>query len=476
MAGGQAAPGSFPPPRTVPPASVPPAAGSPTPAPAAPSKSMFRFLPLILGLLLIFGVGFWIISRVLASRQTPQTVTNTQTTTAQKVTITYWGLWEPSRVLEDVIKDFESQNPGVTVNYQQQSYRDYRERLQTAIAGNQGPDVFRFHASWVPMLKSELSPVPASVMKPSDFQSQYYPVVSEQLQSGGQFVGVPLMYDGLALFYNKDMLRSANADPPKTWADLRTLASRLTVRTNGQIQRGGLAIGNASNVEHFSDILGLLILQNGGDITKPTSKATTDAITFYTNFYTQDKVWDASLPSSTLAFSRGDAAMMLAPSWRAHDIMAQNPNLSFGIAPVPQLSTNRTTWASYWAEGVNAQSKNKEVAWKLIQFLSQKETLQKLYSDASKERSFGEIYPRTDMAADLATNEFAAAYLSDAPYAKSSYMNSFTHDNGINDQIIKYYEDAVTAITTNQRSDEALTTVDQGVRQVLRQYNLTPTP
>src|SRR5690606_40319838 len=102
--------------------------------------------------------------------------------------------------------------------------------------------------------------------------------------------------------------------PPTTWAELRTLASQLTVRSGNQIQRGGLAIGNASNVEHYGDIIGLLMLQNGADPAVPTSPEARDALLFYTNFAKVDQVWDENLPSSPVAFARGDAAMMFAPS------------------------------------------------------------------------------------------------------------------------------------------------------------------
>ena len=321
-----------------------------------------KFLLIGLGALLLIGVVGFVASRFLGGSNQPASVnTSSQTTgqtdqkatSAQQKTLTYWGLWEASDVFDSVLRDFDKANPGVKVAYQKQSYPDYRERLQTAIASQNGPDVFRFHASWTPMLREELAPMPTSIMSLSDYQKTFYPVAAQQLQINGQIVGIPLMYDGLGLYYNKDILRVAGAQPPKTWAELKSLAAQLTVRNGEAIERGGLAIGNATNVEHFSDILGLLILQNGGDPAQPTSKEVTEAIAFYTNFVRIDKVWSTSLPSSTVAFARGDVAMMLAPSWRAHEVKATNPNLQFGIAPVPKLGDSKIAWASYWAEGVN---------------------------------------------------------------------------------------------------------------------------
>jgi multiple sugar transport system substrate-binding protein len=457
------------------------------PKPAEFKRSPLRFLPIIVAILLVLGIGYFVYNRFFArssstanntntTRNNTGTNTNTNTGNNQargQIVLTYWGLWEPSRVLQDTLAEFEKQNPGIKVNYQQQNYRDYRERLQTSIAGGKGPDVFRFHASWVPMMRAELNDVPTSVYSATEYQSTFYPVAEQQLKLNNKYVGVPLMYEGLALFYNKEALNTANVQPPKTWTELKEVANRLTIRSGTTIQRAGLAIGNASNVDHFSDILGLLMLQNSTDMTKPLEAKSSEAVRFYTEFYTKDKVWDATLPSSTVAFARGDVAMIFAPSWRVHDIVALNPNLSFGVAPVPQLTNNKVTWASYWAEGVSAQSRNKESAWKLIKYLSSKEALQKLHSDASKERSFGEIYSRVDMASMLSDSQYEAPYLVDAPFAKGGYLSSFTHDNGLNDQIIKYYEDAITAITSgSKQQDSALQTADQGIKQILRQYNL----
>jgi len=281
------------------------------------------------------------------------------------------------------------------------------------------------------------------------------------------------MYDGLALYYNEDILNSANETPPTTWAELRLLASKLTVKSASGIQRAGLAIGNTSNVDHFSDILAVLMLQNGADFNNPNSQETQDALLFYTNFVTKDGVWDDKLPSSTVAFARGDVAMMFAPSWRAHEIAAQNPDLKFKTTTLPQLSDERISWGSYWAEGINSLSKNKDIAAKLVSYLSSDENLSKLFSTASEIRSFGEIYPKASMAEKLINNEIVSPYLDDAPYAKGWYMSSFTHDNGINDQMIQYYKDAINALIKGEKIDDILTTLESGTREVLQRYGIS---
>lgn len=395
--------------------------------------------------------------------------------------LTYWGLWQPSEVLEEVFTEFEAQNPGVTIEYLKQNHVDYRERLQTAIASGSGPDVFRFHASWVPMLSQELDPVPSSVMSVSEFQNTFFPVAARQLQLGGKLVGIPLMYDGLGLYINTEIFRQAALAEPTTWAELKSTASQLTVRNaSGEVERGGLAIGNASNVEHFGDILGLLMIQNGADLNDPTSKAAADALSFYTGFYRNDRVWSDKLPSSTVAFARGEVAMMFAPSWRVHEIQAMNPEFTdFKIIPTPTLGGQSIPWATYWAEGVNSKSTQKAAAWSLLKYMSSPEVMEKLYSEQSQVRLFGELYSRVDLAQELVSSQdstvqnYIAPFLESAPDARSWYLNTYTHDNGINDQLLQYYRDAINAVNAGRSAEEAMETVSQGTQQVLRQYGAT---
>ncbi len=478
------------------PGASPPPPISPPPTPttvefAKPKASIFRFLPFIIGGLLIilvavFGV-MWFLNRNGNGASTSSTTSSGTTsgtgaggtggtsgaTSGQQTVLQYWGLWEPSETMQQVLNDFQSANPRVSVQYVKQSHKDYRTRLQNALNSGNGPDVFRFHASWVPMLKTELAPLPSAVMSASEYQKTFYPVAATQLQVNGTPVGIPLMYEGLALFYNVDILNTAVVQPPKTWSELQESARKLTVMEGSTVKRAGIAMGNATNVEHFSDIIALLMLQNGADFTKPNSPETRDALLFYTKF-AKDHLWEDSLPSSSVAFARGDVAMIFAPSWRAHEIKQMNPSLNFATTTVPQLGgEEKIAWANFWAEGVGSKGKHQKEAWALLKYLSSKEVQQKMYAEQAKTRSFGEIYSRIDAADTLATDKVTGSFVLDAPKATSWYLNSSTHDGGINDELIQYYANAVGSVLSGKGTDEVLQTLDSGVKQVLQKYGLT---
>ncbi len=394
--------------------------------------------------------------------------------------IVWWGLWEDESAIAPLIAEYKTKNPNVNIKYVRQSKEDYRERLINALAKGTGPDIFRFHNSWAPMLKSELDKVPADVYSAADFAKTFYPIAVSDLTVGTSLAGVPLEFDSLSLYINEEIFEKSGKSIPTTWNELRQTARELTVKNeNGTITQSGVALGRTENVDHWPEILGLMMLQNGVDLTKPTGKLAEDALLFYTIFSSSDGVWDATLPNSTTSFASGKLAMYFGPSWRAFEIRLQNPNLKFKTVEVPQLPKTAAnepdvSYASYWVEGVWTRSKNKTVAWDFLKFMSSKESLEKFYNLASKQRMFGEPYPRVDMANLLMSHPIIGSTVKQGPIAQSWFLQSRTWDGptGINTQINKYFEDAVNAVNQGKEADKALETVSSGVIQVLSQYGI----
>ncbi|MBI5465322.1 extracellular solute-binding protein [Candidatus Gottesmanbacteria bacterium] len=325
------------------------------------------------------------------------------------------------------------------------------------------------------MFSRDLAPVPAKVASELGFSQNFYPVVEQDLKRNGQYFGVPLEIDGLGLFVNEEIFRAAGATYPTTWEELRTTALKLTVKDqDGKIMIAGVALGETSNIEHWSDILGLMMLQNGVDLTNPTGNLAEDALVYFTLFSKlPDNTWDETLDNSILAFAKGQVAMIFAPSWQAFEIKNINPNLSFKILPVPQLPGSNISWVSYWVEGVWAKSKNQEQAWEFLKYLVSKEAMTKLYSQESKIRLFGEPYSRIDLGQTLVSDPYVGAFISQAANARSFYLASRTFDNGINDKIIKYFEDAVDSLDKGVSPTAALETAARGVSQVLSTYGVS---
>ncbi len=397
-----------------------------------------------------------------------------QPTIDEEVTLTYWGLFESEAIVNTVITDFERQHPKIKINYQKQDVKDYRERLQTRIQNGTGPDIFRYHNTWLPMLSSILVPLPNEVIQKEEFQKNYYPVIRNDVVKNGAIYGIPLEIDVLALFINTDIFKSSGMEVPKTWEEINNVSRKLTVKDeSGKIKTAGLAMGVYDNVTHAPDIISLLFVQNGVDFKniQSTAKNASVALTFYTSFAKDEaNVWDSTLDPSILAFAKGNLAMYFGYSWDIFTIKSINSNLAFQVYPVPHLPGRNLTIASYWVEGVSAKSKHQKAALEFLQFLTKKETVQKLFSDQSKTRLFGEPYARIDLADSLKENAYIYPFVRQAPEAVSSYFVSDTYDNGLNTKANGYLGNAVRSILINTSSDTAVETLAQGIAQILNQY------
>ncbi len=445
-------------------------------------------------LLLIVGVivGLLILAFLIVRFLIPlfNQSTGDGSTPINQTEITWWGLWEDQQIVAPIINTYQEQNPGIKITYVPQSKENYRERLTSAFARGEGPDIFRFHNTWMPMFSQELETVPTSIVSQEQFSQNYYPVMTRDLLTSDGLKGIPLEYDGLALFINDEIFTTFGKTPPSTWNEFEQLATEMTVKDeNGLISQAGAALGNTSNVDHWPEIFGLIMLQNGvnpNNVQDLSSSEAAQALQFYTDFVQESEVWDDRQPNSTIAFAAGNVAMYFAPSWRVFEISQQNPNLQFRIVPVPQIPREDSTspditYATYWVEGVSQKSSKKNEAWDFLNYLSQRDTLEKFYQSASQIRMFGEPYPRQDMRDLLLTAPKIGGFMELAPTSQSWYLASRTWDGdtGINTRINQYFEDAINGMlgSGSANPEPLMQTVSTGVQDVFVQYRLaTPAP
>lgn len=427
---------------------------------------MKRIIIIVLSLSIVLGFLFWKFgpSIPLFDKQPKNT---------GPITLTYWGLWEEDNLIKPVILEYQKQHPNVLINYERKSSLNYRTRVQTQAREGVGPDIFRIHNSWLPMFESDLLPAPADVFTLSDYRNMFYPVSEQSFVKGNQIYAAPMEVDGLALFINVDMLDGIGGKPPRNWQEFIEMATKMTVRDATGVRTAGAALGTASNVDHWSDILGLLLLQQPGvDLTNMATPQASEVLRFYTGFVVDPKrkTWDINLPTSTQMFVEGRLGFYFAPSWRAHELRVANPNLNFKVVPVPQLSGKQVGWASFWGEAVSGKSKNGKEAWKFVKYLTSIEAEKLAYQEASKVRLFGEPYSQVTLAGEIAQDPLVGAYVAQGPIYKFWYLSSNTFDNGLNDEMIKYFEDGVNNTLAGSDPQVALQTVDQGVKQVLEKY------
>ncbi|MCB9789452.1 extracellular solute-binding protein [Candidatus Nomurabacteria bacterium] len=361
---------------------------------------------------------------------------NVNTPTGEPVTLEYWGLWEPEGVMLPLIEKYQQANPNVRIIYTQKSFEGYEGTLYTrlqqgASAQSPAPDIFRIDNRWLNKFQGYLNPLPSTIMDPAEYSATFYPTaVSDFTGTDSQIYAIPLEVDGLALFYNKELFAQASLSKPSgDWDSVIDEAKLLTIKDpSGNIDQAGLAIGSATNIKHSADILSLFLLQNGVEINQNyntevslTTQRAIDALDFYTSFTNEHEVWSSDLRSDLEMFFQGKLAMMLAPSWRAFDIINANPAIEFGIVPAPTLPGDPVYFSMYWGEAVSATSENSTEAWKFIKFLSEQDQIREFHNNSISVggRAFGEPYSRKDMGAELQSHAYLGAFMEMAPQMKA---------------------------------------------------------
>ena len=397
------------------------------------------------------------------------------------VALSYWGVWEDKEVIQPLIDDYKKKNPNVTVTYTKMVATDYREKVTARSKNGTGPDIFRFHNTWIPEMRQVMSTLPNSVMSVNDFKKTFYPIHSSDLVIADNVYGIPLSVDGLVLMYNPELFRKAGIGAgPVSWEDVLDDVSKLTVKNQaGKIVTSGIALGTTSNVEHYSDIFALFLAQNGGDITQLSRPEAAGALESYRRFAESDNAtWDELMPNSVQAFAQEKVAMIIAPSWEVLTIKAMNPNLLIKVVPVPVIPGSKPlSIASYWVEGVSHYSKNQIEAWKFLKYLSEKESETKMFELQSKVRLFGAAYSRQDLGELIASHEYLGAVIKQAQGEgayRSLPMISRTYDSGLNDSIVGYIQNAINETIQGVSYEQALSTAETGVTQVLTNFKVLP--
>ena len=308
-----------------------------------------------------------------------------KTNTGPAVTLTVWGT-ENSSALGSIFASY----PYGKVNYVEVDAANYAGRLLSALAAGTGPDVFEINNRDLPKWKSVIVPLPTSSTQFGllALQSEFPDVVAQDFVSKGQIYGLPLSIDTLVMVYNKDLLNSSGiAILPKTWNDFDTDVARLrTVDAQGKLTQAAAAIGGSlASIPYASDLLSLLMLQNGTQMTSGGLTAATfagqdsgatgiAAFNFYLQFANAASpyyTWNDAMGNAIDSFVAGKTAIIFAYQSDFARIRAKAPFLNVGIAPVPQaegvsVAVNYPNYDSF----VVARAGQTAAAWNLILYLT----------------------------------------------------------------------------------------------------------
>ncbi len=382
------------------------------------------------------------------------------------ITLNMWGVYDESDVIEPFITAYRAKHPNITINYKMYRFEEYEDELLNALAEDRGPDIFAIHNAWVRGYTPKIEPLPPSLtigyiersggalgQETTVTLQQEATITLRQLRDGfvetvysdavvpiwnertetydDKIVALPLSVDTMALYYNRDILNAAGVpQAPATWVDFQEQVKSITrLDANGDIAQSAAGIGTASNVERYTDILSVLMMQNGTEMTNESGFATFNktpkalsgrdeppgwgALSFYTDFANSSKevyTWNDDMPNSLDAFVTGQTAFFFGYSYHLSQIRAKAPKLNFGISPLPQLEGNpEVNFANYWLYTVSNKTAESDYAWDFVQYMADARNVEAYLEAANKPTALRSL--QSKQLEDLDLSVFASQIL-----------------------------------------------------------------
>ena len=284
---------------------------------------------------------------------------------------------------QQIIQNFEDQNPNVIVQLEPVSGRDYYARLLTQLAAKAAPDIMQIGDDAVPSFVTKNAFVPLDTyLKNSSFDASIYlPGLLDPGKVDGKQYLLPKDYSPLAVYYNKTLFDAASVPYPTdgwTWEDLLSAAQKLTLKdTSGNVTQWGIQLPAAwtTGFEYWVAAAGGSLISKDGKTFAGAmdSPEAARAVQFYADLYNKYQV--APQPADLNAFgggnsefANGKAAMMLFGRWPQAGFKT-NPNISLGVVAPPQdkVRANILFWGGF---GIATSSKEADTAFKYLSYVS----------------------------------------------------------------------------------------------------------
>lgn len=324
--------------------------------------------------------------------------------------ITFWhsyseGGAEVKTLKEKVIPAFEKAHPGAKVKPVTVQYDQLHQKLVTAAAGSNLPDVVRSDIIWVPELADLGVLVPLDEAMP-DFEQLAAKTYDGALATNlwkGSYYGLPLDTNTKVLLYSPAALAKAGVNaPPATFEELKAAAPRFAeqkVYVN--------AVGDATGWNVLP-----LIWSNGGDITDTdvtksdghlNAPAAVEAVQLLVDLYQA-----GGIPKIVLGGGGGTGALeglakgMYATThdgpWNYPIAKAQFPKLDLKAAPTISGKGGSVSVVGGENVVITQSSKNKQLAAEFTRYLLSPEAQMMM-------ARVGQVSVLKDLADDMASIE-----------------------------------------------------------------------
>ena len=322
-----------------------------------------------------------------------------------RVTLRFWAMGREGEVVQELVRDFERENPSIRVVVQQIPWGAAHEKLLTAYVGGSTPDAAQLGNTWIAEFAALHAIQPLSDLlatSPAAPESAYFPGIWDTNVIDGETYGVPWYVDTRLLFSRKDLLRRAGyASMPQRWNEWRSAMEAVKGLGAAREAAGrGAPVGGAGR-SHYAIFLptneytpwivfgleaGSPLLKDDGTRGAFGDSAYRRAMAFYIDLFRRGlapAVPGASIVNVYQEFERGTFAMYITGPWQLGEFRNRlSPAMqdAWETAPMPGPDGPGVSVAGGSSLVLFRRSRHQPEAWKLIEFLSRPEQQLRFYA------------------------------------------------------------------------------------------------
>ena len=289
------------------------------------------------------------------------------------------GQWESSpaegTALKAALDAFAVAYPNIKVT-QTTIAGDYRAQMVNKFGAQDVPDLFYINAEYAPEWMGEgfLLPLDDYIAKQAFDTGKFFPDYLSIFQSDGKTFGLPKDGNTIAMAINTDLVPT----PPATMDELVQVTTAL--KGNSAIKAPMCLNASIDRGLAFIYAQGGSLLTDDGTAAAIDTPASKTAVQFYMDLFknglgqTNTQLGDGWCGE---ALGKGDVAIAFEGGW-LKGAMDAFPDIKWQFAEMPTGSSGQKVTINYTAAyGIGQDSKNKDQAWVLMQYLTGPEGMAK---------------------------------------------------------------------------------------------------
>jgi multiple sugar transport system substrate-binding protein len=302
--------------------------------------------------------------------------------------VTFWQAYPAvNQVYTGYAQEYMEEHPESKITLSLFTARAFDDKLNTAMPAGTAGDILE---GWDGQLWAYISA--GLIAEPPDYMLDYYRKTTMKfLQSEGEIYGMPTFVGLKFLFWNKDWFADVGLNrAPTTITEQMDYAKKLTVYDNsGQPVKAGLAFRVSGGGYGIAEKWWMKTLGPMGkspiEVTGENKWASNfdtreaaDSVQYYLDGLYNYKVDSFDIERDIAGFAKEKSAMIQKESQAIPFLTDTAPDLEYGIAPMPGDKI-RGTLAVLIGNYVNADCKNKTLAWDVIKYFNTPERHKKMF-------------------------------------------------------------------------------------------------